>query len=84
MSSVLSMRLKKLRNARRRLAFYRATYGIKPPFTVLVDGTALQTSLNLNVSLKEEVRSIPTPHFCPQLTDKAPSKVHCLSIAHSS
>eukprot|EP00966_Prymnesium_polylepis_P283137 6542265-Prymnesium_polylepis.1 len=49
------MRLKKVRNARRRLAFYRATYGIKAPFRVLVDGTAVQTSINLNVNLKDEL-----------------------------
>ena len=52
------MRLKKVRNARRRLAFYRATYGIKAPFRVLVDGTALQTSINLNINLKDEVCTV--------------------------
>jgi U3 small nucleolar RNA-associated protein 23 len=52
------MRLKKVRNARRRLAFYRATYGFQAPFNVLVDGTAVQTSINLNVSLDDEVPKV--------------------------
>jgi U3 small nucleolar RNA-associated protein 23 len=52
------MRLKKVRNARRRLSFYRATYGFQPPFSVLVDGTAVQTSINLKVSLADEVPKV--------------------------
>lgn len=49
------MKLKKARNSRRRLSFYRAAYGFKPPFSVLVDGTAVVTSLNLKVSLEDEL-----------------------------
>ncbi|KAL1510106.1 hypothetical protein AB1Y20_006438 [Prymnesium parvum] len=52
------MRLKTKRAARRRLAFYRAAYHFKPPFRVIVDGTALQTSLNLNVALGDELPSL--------------------------
>ena len=52
------MRLKKVRNARRRLSFYRATYGIIAPFSVLVDGTAVQTSINLKVKLEDEVPKV--------------------------
>ena len=49
------MRLAKARKSRKYLNYYRAAHGFRPPFTVLVDGTALQTALNLGVSLKDEL-----------------------------
>lgn len=68
------MRLKQQRNARRRLAFYRATYGFRPPFKVLLDGTAVQTSINLKMNLKEEV--------CHVLSDAKPSHVASSLLKH--
>ena len=49
------MRISKNRRDRKLLGFYRAVYGIRPPFTVVVDGTALQTSVNLQLDLKTEL-----------------------------
>ena len=49
------MRLGKARKSRKYLNYYRAAHGFRQPFTVLVDGTALQTALNLGVSLKDEL-----------------------------
>ena len=50
-----AMRLAKARKSRKHLNFYRAAHGFRPPFTVLVDGTALQTALNVGVSLQDEL-----------------------------
>lgn len=47
------MRLKQARRSKKLLTFFRAAYGFCPPFQVLVDGTALQTSVNLNMNLEE-------------------------------
>ena len=49
------MRLAKARKSRKHLNFYRAAHGFRPPFTVLVDGTALQTALNVEVWLQDEL-----------------------------
>jgi U3 small nucleolar RNA-associated protein 23 len=49
------MRIGKKSRARRALAFYRCAYGIKQPFRVVVDGTALQAAANLKVDLREEL-----------------------------
>ena len=51
----LAMRLAKARKSRKHLNFYRAAHGFRPPFTVLVDGTALQTALNVDVWLQDEL-----------------------------
>ena len=50
-----SMRLQKARKSRKHLNFYRAAHGFRPPFTVLVDSTALQTALNVNLWLQTEL-----------------------------
>ena len=52
------MRLAKARKSRKHLNFYRATHGFRPPFTVLIDGTALQTALNLGIVLKDELAKL--------------------------
>ena len=39
------MRIGKKSRARRTLGFYRSAFGIKQPYRVLVDGTALQAHL---------------------------------------
>lgn len=49
------MRLQKARKSRKHLNFYRAAHGFRPPFTVLVDGTALQTALNVDLWLQTEL-----------------------------
>ena len=49
------MRLAKARKSRKHLNFYRAAHGFRPPFTVLVDGTALQTALNVGLWLQDEL-----------------------------
>jgi len=49
------MRIGKKSRARRALGFYRCAYGIKEPFRVVVDGTALQAAANLNIDLREEL-----------------------------
>lgn len=52
------MRIGKKSRARRALAFYRCAYGIKQPFRVVVDGTALQAAANMKVDLREELPKI--------------------------
>ena len=49
------MRLQKARKSRKHLNFYRAAHGFRPPFTVLVDGTALQTARNVDFWLQTEL-----------------------------
>ena len=38
------MRISKQRRARKHMNFYRSVYGFKPPYKVVVDGTALQVA----------------------------------------
>ena len=47
------MKVKHARRARKVLTFFRAAHGFKPPFGVLVDGTAIQKALLLNLSLAD-------------------------------
>jgi U3 small nucleolar RNA-associated protein 23 len=47
------MRLKHARRSRKLLTYFRAAHGFKPPFSVLLDGTAIQAALNHDVALAE-------------------------------
>jgi len=49
------MKLKQARKARKLVAFFRAAHGFKPPYSVLLDGTAIQAAINLDVALADEV-----------------------------
>ena len=60
------MRISKNRRGRKFMTFYRCTYGIRAPFSVLLDGTALQTAANLSIDLKTELPKLlggPTRMF---------------------
>jgi U3 small nucleolar RNA-associated protein 23 len=52
------MRISKNRRGRKFMNFYRSAYGIRAPFRVLLDGTALQTAANLAVDLKTELPKV--------------------------
>jgi len=52
------MRLKRAKRARKIISFFRSAHGFKPPFDVLLDGTAIQASINHNVMLAEELPKI--------------------------
>ena len=47
------MRLKRAKRARKIVSFFRSAHGFKPPFDVLLDGTAIQASINHGVTLAE-------------------------------
>jgi len=49
------MKIKAKSHTRKHLNFYRSAYGIKAPYRVLVDGTSLQTSANLDIDLVQEL-----------------------------
>ena len=49
------MKIKNKSHARKHLNFYRSAYGIKAPYRVLVDGTSLQTSANLEINVINEL-----------------------------
>eukprot|EP00316_Scyphosphaera_apsteinii_P008956 CAMPEP_0119311792 /NCGR_PEP_ID=MMETSP1333-20130426/23868_1 /TAXON_ID=418940 /ORGANISM="Scyphosphaera apsteinii, Strain RCC1455" /LENGTH=245 /DNA_ID=CAMNT_0007316263 /DNA_START=9 /DNA_END=746 /DNA_ORIENTATION=+ len=52
------MKIRKKSHARRHLNFYRAAYGIRAPYRVLIDGTGLQTAANLDVNLIDELPKV--------------------------
>ena len=52
------MRLKQVRRSRKFLNFYRAAYGFKPPYHILLDGTAIQTSINTGMEIEKEIRKL--------------------------
>mmetsp|Transcript_23005 Transcript_23005/g.58572 ORF Transcript_23005/g.58572 Transcript_23005/m.58572 type:complete len:275 (-) Transcript_23005:332-1156(-) len=47
------MRLKHGKKSRKLLTYFRAAHGFRPPFDVLLDGTAIQASLNHGISLTD-------------------------------
>ena len=47
------MRLKRLRRARKIVSFFKTAGHFKPPFEVLLDGTAIQAALQLEMNLEE-------------------------------
>lgn len=52
------MKLKRSKEARKALTFYRASYGLSPPYRVLVDGPMAVLSLTRSVYLKEGLASL--------------------------
>lgn len=52
------MRVKHTRRNRKLLTYFRAAHGFKPPFTVLLDGTAIQAALNYGVTLSDALPRI--------------------------
>lgn len=52
------MKLKRAKRARKILSFLRSAHGFKPPFDVLVDGTAIQASLNHGVALPDALPKV--------------------------
>ena len=52
------MRVKHTRRNRKLLTYFRAAHGFKPPFTVLLDGTAIQAALNHGVTLSDSLPRI--------------------------
>ena len=57
-SESIDMRLKRLKRARKVVSFFRSVGNFKPPFNVLVDGTAIQTALNAHVVLEEALPKV--------------------------
>ncbi|GAB0496133.1 hypothetical protein MMPV_007443 [Pyropia vietnamensis] len=52
------MKLKRTKEARKALTFYRASYGLSPPYRVLVDGPMAVLSLTRSMYLKEGLASL--------------------------
>ena len=52
------MRLKRLKRARKVVSFFKSVGNFKPPFNVLVDGTAIQTAINADVVLEEALPKV--------------------------
>ena len=60
------MKLKQARRSRKHLLFFRSAYSFRPPFSVIVDGTAIQASLNLRLVLDEELPKLMGGKVCLQ------------------
>ena len=52
------MRLKRLRRARKIVSFFKSAGHFKPPYDVLLDGTAIQAALHLEISLEEALPKV--------------------------
>jgi U3 small nucleolar RNA-associated protein 23 len=52
------MRLKRVRRTRKIVSFFQSVHGFKPPFNVLVDGTAIQAAVNEGVKLDDALPKI--------------------------
>ena len=52
------MKLKRVKRARKIVAFFRAAHKFKPPFDVLLDGTAIQASIVHEVSLADALAKV--------------------------
>ena len=72
------MRLKRIKRTRKILGFFRSAHGFKPPFDVVVDGTAIQTALNLNVSLPEALAKLLGGKVRLQVPKAVVAELHAL------
>jgi len=52
------MKLKRSKEARKALTFYRTSFGLTPPYRVLVDGPMAAVSLHRSIYLKESLASL--------------------------
>ena len=52
------MRLKRVKRARKIVSFFRSAHGFKPPYDVLLDGTAIQAALNNNLALPDALPKV--------------------------
>lgn len=49
------MKIKRYKKAQRIIAFYRNTFGFRPPYQVLIDGTFSQQALKNKVNIAEQI-----------------------------
>ena len=52
------MRLKRVKRARKIVSFFKSAHGFKPPYDVLLDGTAIQAALNQSVILADALPKV--------------------------
>jgi rRNA-processing protein FCF1 len=52
------MKIKKLKRTRKALVYFQTVHGIRPPYTVLVDGTFIQASIVQRIAIKDELAKV--------------------------
>jgi U3 small nucleolar RNA-associated protein 23 len=52
------MKIGRGKTNKRTLAFYARSFGLKPPFSVVIDGTFVQAALKQRIRIKEQLVNV--------------------------
>lgn len=72
------MKIKKLKRTRKALLYFQTVHGIRPPFTVLADGTFIQASIAQRISLKDELEKVLGAKVIVSVTDAIVAELRAL------
>ena len=72
------MRIKHARTTRKILTYFRAAHGFKPPFAVLLDGTAIQSALNQGISPDDALPKLLSERVRLLVPKQAVKELHTL------
>ncbi len=68
-SIIIKMRIKRLKQYKRYMQFYRLTYGFEAPYKFLIDGSFLNTVLNTDIVLRDYLAKIVDDRVHLNMTD---------------
>jgi U3 small nucleolar RNA-associated protein 23 len=72
------MKIKRLKRTRKALLYFQTVHGIRPPFTVLADGTFIQASIAQRISLKDELEKVLGAKVIVAVTDAIVAELRAL------
>ncbi|KAG8465458.1 hypothetical protein KFE25_002765 [Diacronema lutheri] len=72
------MKIKKLKRTRKALQRLQAVHGIRPPYTVLADGTFIQASIIQRIAIKDELEKVLGAKVIVAVTDAVVAELRLL------
>ncbi|KAJ1639211.1 hypothetical protein T492DRAFT_938214 [Pavlovales sp. CCMP2436] len=75
------MKIKKLKRTRKTLLYLQTVHGIRPPYTVLCDGTFIQASIVQRIAIKDELEKVLGAKVIVAVTDAIVSELRKLGEA---
>lgn len=72
------MKIKKLKRTRKALLHLQTVHGIRPPYTVLVDGTFIQASIVQRIAIKDELEKVLGVKVIVAVTDSVVAELRAL------
>lgn len=72
------MKIKKLKRTRKALLHLQTVHGIRPPYTVLVDGTFIQASIVQRIAIKDELEKVLGAKVIVAVTESVVAELRAL------